>query len=177
MNCPVEAQSSETLRQRARELAKPVGLEEPADLFEVVEFELAGERFALELPRIREVIPLRRLTRVPCTPTFVSGILNVRGRVVSIIDLAVVLQLPERELGEDGRAIIMASEKMEFGILADRIVSIRSVDRASIQPGLSSLNGKSATYTKGVTEDGLAVLDGDRILEDEDLIVHEEVQA
>ena len=167
----------EILLERARELAAPVGEDEHEDRLEVVEFALGEERYGLELPLIREVRPLGAVTRVPCTPSFVFGVLNVRGRVVSVIDLAPVLELPPLELGDDCHVLILGSGSMEFGIVSDRVTCVRSVEKDSLQPGLPSLAGKRAEYTKGVTGDGLAVLDGERILEDETLIIHEEVEA
>ncbi len=81
-------EKARTLKERARALAREAaGIEEDESHLEVVEFMLAHERYALELTHIREVYPLKELTPLPGTPDFVLGIINVRGQILSIVDI------------------------------------------------------------------------------------------
>ncbi len=78
------------MQQRARELARPLadGAAE-GEHIEVLEFILAHERYAIETAWVQEVYPLRQLTPLPGTPAFVLGVVNVRGKIISVMDLRV----------------------------------------------------------------------------------------
>lgn len=108
------------LAERARALARRVEGEDRGETLQVVEFSLASERFGIEMSFVREVYPLRDLVQVPCTPGFIRGIVNVRGRLISVTDLKTFFDLPNEGLGEMNRIIIVAAGGMETGILADR---------------------------------------------------------
>ena len=169
-------QELEILKARSRALAvmDEKGKEEKAYL-EVVEFLLAHEKYALELTHIREVYPLRELARLPCTPPFVLGIINVRSQILSVIDLKKFFELPEAGLTNLNRVIILQSDEMEFGILADEILGMRSIPVSAIQPSLPTLTGIRAEYLKGVTADPVVIFDGEKILSDKNIIVHKEI--
>ena len=161
-----------TLRERAKALARePVGAEEDEEYLEVAEFMLAHERYALELTHIREVYPLKELTPLPGTPDFVLGIINVRGQILSIIDIKRFFDLPEKGLTNLNQVIILQSDEMEFGILADEILGTRSIPASTIQTSLPTLTGIRAEYLKGVTGDRVVILDGEKILSDEKIVV------
>ncbi len=166
---------TEILRSRAEELAKPDNGVNKADSFcEVLEFMLAHEKYALELPYIREVYPLKELTPVPCTPDFVLGIINFRGQILSIIDLKKFFALPARDIDEHNRVIVIYSNDMEFGILADAVIGTKSVQISDIQSSLPTLTGTLSEYLKGVTKDRVIILNGEKILSDKSLIVYNE---
>jgi len=165
-------EKARTLRERARALARePEGIEEDESHLEVVVFMLAHERYALELTHIREVYPLKELTPLPGTPDFVLGIINVRGQILSIIDIKRFFELPEKGLTNLNQVIILESEEMEFGILADEILGTKSIPASAIQASLPTLTGIRADYLKGVTGDRVVILDGEKIVSDEKMVV------
>ncbi len=171
-----QTRKAEILRQRARLLAKESEkIKEDAEHLEIVEFLLAHERYGMELIHIREVYPLKKMTRVPCTPPFVLGIINFRGQILSIIDIKKFFDLPERENTEQKRVIVLCSEEMEFGMLTDEILGVKSVPLSDIQTSVETLNGIRAEYLRGITEDRLIILNGAKILSDKNIVVHEEV--
>jgi purine-binding chemotaxis protein CheW len=160
------------LKERARALAKQSkGIEGEGAYLEVVEFMLAHERYALELTHISEVYPLKELTPLPGTPDFVLGIINVRGQILSIVDIKKFFELPEKELTNLNQVIILQSEEMEFGILADEILGTRSIPASAIQTSLPTLTGIREKYLKGVIGDGVVILDGEKILSDDSLLI------
>jgi purine-binding chemotaxis protein CheW len=111
---------------------------------------------------------------VPCTPAFVLGIINVRGRILSIVDLKKFFDLPEKGLGELNKVIILRSDSMEFGVLADAIVGVRALPLAGLQAAIPTLTGVREEYLKGITKDRVAVLDAGKILADKRIIVDEQ---
>jgi purine-binding chemotaxis protein CheW len=168
----------EILRARARALARPPESPPAADAsLELLEFRLARECYGLETRHVHEVYPLKDLTPLPCVPPFVLGIVNVRGRVTPVIDIKKFFDLPDKGLTDLHRIILVRGNDLEFGLLADVIVGVRTIPVGSLQPSLPTLTGIRADYLKGVTAERLVVLDLDRILADPKIIVHEEVES
>ncbi len=172
---PSALESRAVLRARARALAQERGQTGPAAaLVEVVEFSLATETYGFEAAFVREVYPLKEYTPIPGVPPFVLGIVNVRGQILSIIDLKKFFDLPERGLGQLNKLIILRSEQMELGILADDILGARSIDLDALQSAPSTVSGIGAQYLRGVTAERVIILDAQKLLNDDHIIVHQE---
>jgi len=164
------------LKARARALARETAREEaPGGRLEILEFSLAYERYGLETAFVREVHPLKELTRLPCTPAFVAGIINVRGQILAVIDLKRFFNLPEKGLSDLNKVIILRREGLEVGLLADAVMGVSPVPLAELQSSLPTLEGVDPDYLKGLTREALIILDAEKILTDPRLIVHEEV--
>lgn len=169
--------AAQILRSRALALARPPDDAPAVDtMLEVLEFRLAKERYALETRFVREVHPLKDLTPLPCTPPFVLGIVNLRGRIVPVLDLKKLFDLPEEGLTDLHRIIMVQGNGLELGLLADATVGVRSIPADSLQPSLLTLTGVRSEYLTGVTPERLVVLDVDRLLADPKIIVHEDVE-
>jgi len=166
----------EILKSRARELSRAGEKKrEKTSHCEVLEFILGGEQYALETGHIREIYPMKEYTVLPCTPPFIMGIINVHRQVITIIDMKKFFDLPEKGLTDLNKVIIIRKDDMELGILADEVRSIRDIGEYELQPALSTLTDLRAEFLKGVTSEGLIVIDALRLLADERIIVHEEV--
>lgn len=164
------------LKERAQRLAQePVQQLIPEDQLEVVHFTLASERYGIESVHVREVYPYRELVRLPGAPDFVLGIMNVRGKIHSVVDMRRFFNLPAKGVHTLSKVIILQSSAMVFGILADAIHGVATVPLSEVQPGLLTFTGARAAYVRGVTTDGVTVLDGAKILGDRRLVVHMEV--
>jgi purine-binding chemotaxis protein CheW len=163
------------LKARALALAKIPEKKEASEYIEVVEFLLASERYGIQSTYVSEVYPLKELTPVPCTPKFVAGIINVRGKIISVIDIKKFFELPEKGLSDLNKVIIIHNHVMEFGILADAVLGAGLVPLLDIQTSLPTFTGVRAEYLRGLTKEGLVVLDAEKILSDKKIIVHEEV--
>lgn len=181
MEDPVKQKMSEEekaaiLRDRARKLAVEARTEEAGDEnLEIVQFMLSGERYGIESLYIREAYPLKEFTPIPCAPAFVLGVINVRGQVLSIVDIGRFFDLPHRGITNLNRVIVLSSDSMEFGILADDILGVSLIPAKDIQESLPTLTGIRAEYLKGVTKERVTVLDAAKILSDKNMIVHQEV--
>jgi purine-binding chemotaxis protein CheW len=169
--------AAEILRSRARALARaPQATEAAGSSLEVLEFRLARESYAVETRHVQEVYPLKNLTPLPCTPPFVLGVVNVRGRITPVIDIKKFFDLPDQGLTDLHRVILIRGGGLELGLLADVIVSVRRVPLDGLQASLPTLTGIRAEYLKGVTAERLVVLDLDRLLADPKIIVNEAVE-
>ena len=173
---PTAEETKRVLEERARALTRePAQAESDDDWIEVVEFTLAHERYAIASEHVREVYPLEELTPLPCTPSFVLGIVNLRGEILSVIDIKKFFDLPEKGLTDLNKVIVLESEDMVFGIVADAISGVRRILRTDIQPSLPTLTGIREDYLQGVTAERVVVLDAGKLLNDEKLIVNEQV--
>lgn len=171
-----DSEKHKILRERARKLATEVKADKTGEEnIEIMEFMLSGERYGIESLYIREAYHLKEFTPIPCTPAFVLGVINVRGQVLSIIDIGRFFDLPNKGITDLNRVIVLSSYTMEFGILADDILGVSMVPVKDIQESLPTLTGIRAEYLKGVTNDRVTILDAKKILTDKNLIVHEEV--
>jgi purine-binding chemotaxis protein CheW len=140
---------------------------------EVVEFLLASEHYGIELTYIREIHALSEFTPLPGTPAFVLGLTNVRGQILSVIDIKKLFDLPEKGLTDLNKVIVVRTNQMELGILADAVLGVRSIALKEFQTSLPTLTGIRAEYLKGITKDPLVVLDIDKILCDEKIVVND----
>lgn len=164
------------LKTRAEALAREPAPAQAADAhLEAVEFLLAYERYAIESRYVREVYPLENLTPLPGTPSFVLGIVNVRGEILPVIDIKTFFDLPGKGLTDLNKVIVLHSDGMLFGILADAIVGVRSIPLADIQPSFPTFTGLRKDYLKGVTSERTVILDAERLLADERIVVEEQV--
>jgi purine-binding chemotaxis protein CheW len=164
------------LRKRAKALSRQLEQDQGAGTsLDILEFLLAYETYAIEMRWVAETYPLKDLTPLPCTPAYVAGIINVRGRILSVIDIRKFFDLPEKGLTNLNKVIIVDNGEMEFGILADEILGTRSIQLSEIQAPLPTLIGIREEYLKGVTRERTAILDGAKLLSDRSLIVHEEI--
>lgn len=162
------------LRERARELARESGSADAGlETLELVEFVVAGEHYAISLEHVREVGVLKELTPVPRTPNFVLGIINLRGEIHTLIDLRAFFDLPRNALTDLNRILILASDDLRVGLLADSIRGVRSLLLTDLQPVLPTLTEKRAAYLRGITVDRLIVLDASRLLDDPSLMVQD----
>lgn len=175
---PAPAEQKETLKARAKVIAQePAAQEDAEERIEIVEFLLAYERYGIESSYVREIHPLKELTPLPCTPAFVLGIVNIRGQILSVLDIKKFFDLPEKGLTDLNKVIIVRMQGMELGILADAILGVRSIPRKEIQPSLPTLTGIRENYLTGVTKERAVILDAAKLLSDRKIIVQEEVEA
>jgi len=150
-----------------------VKINEAKDYLKIVEFSLASETYGIESEYVREIYPLKYFRTIPGVPSFVLGIINVRGQIVSVIDFKKFFGLPEKGIGELNKVIIIHNEQMEFGILADLIHGANSVPIDKIQTSPFSISQINAGYLKGVTDNNIIILDAEKILGDANIIVHQ----
>jgi purine-binding chemotaxis protein CheW len=170
---PTPEERRRTLERRAAALAREPERDagEAGASLHVVEFLLAPERYAVETRYVREVWPLRGFTPLPETPPFILGVVSVRGRIQSVVDIRKFFDLPAKGLTERNKVILLDDGRMDFGILADDICGVRSIPREALQESLPTLTGIRGEYLRGVTDDRVVILDAERMLSDERMVV------
>ena len=169
-------QKKKILKQRADLLKIQIKKEDiSGEIMAGLEFILADERYAIDSTYVSEVIPLKDLTSLPCTPDFILGIINVRGKIISVIDLKKFFNLPEKGITNLNRVIIVKHDGIELGILADEIAGSMQISLNKLQSKITTITEVQDDFIIGVTEDRLIVLDIKEFLLNEKLIINEEV--
>ena len=164
------------LKIRAIAMAKePEHKTTALNMIEVVTFMLATENYGIESAFIKEVYPLKDFTPLPGVPSYILGIINVRGQILPVVDLKKFFNLPEKGLGELNKVIILRDDQMEFGILADVVHGTQSIEIEEIKVLPSTISGIREVYLKGVTKDNLIILNAEKLLTDKRIIVNSEV--
>lgn len=159
------------LKERAEVLSKTIAVQDfKVDSIDIIPFKLDQENFALETKYIKEVYPLKDYTFLPCAPPFMYGLINVRRRILPIIDLKVLFSLPN-DVNIKKELLIIENEDIEFAILIDGFSGIRTILQNELQTTLPTLIGIRQDFLKGVIVDGTVILDGQKLLTSSYLVI------
>lgn len=140
---------AEALRERAARLSRPPE-EELAETRRVIMFDVAGERYGLAIENVREIFRPRGITPVPGAGTHVAGVANLRGEIVTVLDLAGILEVRNgEEQHADLQIIIAEEEDGSAGLLVDRITGIVDIAINAVEPPLNTLEKVRAEHLLG----------------------------
>jgi purine-binding chemotaxis protein CheW len=167
------ADTKTILKKRAQALAAipSADSDNDTDTIEILVFELAQECYAVETRYIREACPLDNLTALPCTPDFVKGVVNLRGEIVSVVDIKRFFGLPEKGITHLNKLIVLESDTMKFAILADHLIGVRPLPLSHLRAAQTVSSAINGRYVRGITTTGLALLDAGVLLSDEKMII------
>lgn len=152
------------------------------DMLPLLSFSMGEERFGLGLHYIQEVQPLKQemWSLVPCTPDFIVGAVNIRGRIYSIMNIAAYLEIGVEVHMEEAHVLLIRGEtvpdrmSMEFCILAEGRPKLEQVPLTAVQPAIGTLSAKRQELIQGVTSDMLMILDLEKLISHSGIIVREE---
>jgi len=125
-----------------------------AEELKVIVFTLAHEEYGIEVDNVRTIERMCPITRVPKTPKFVKGVINLRGVVIPVIDLRGRFGLPETEPDENARIIIVAASGLEVGFIVDSANDVMDVMSDAIEHPPEVVGGIKAKYLSGVAKIG-----------------------
>ena len=116
---------------------------------QVIVFRLAGEWYGVEISKVREVIRVDKITRLPSSPEHIAGIISLRGNILSVTDLKTIFHLPDEEPTGKSRIISIEHQAWETGLLVDEVVQSIEVPVGKIEPPLPTLPAVGGRYVKG----------------------------
>lgn len=147
----------------------------------VIVFSLADEQYGIEVDKVKTIERIMPMTRVPKTPPFVKGVINLRGVVVPVIDLRGRFGLPESEYTNDSRIIIVAVGDLEVGMIVDSASDVVDVDSDSIVDPPEVVGGIKAKYLRGIAkmedERLLVMLNLQEVLNKSEIVQLEEMEV
>lgn len=138
---------------------------------QLVTFNLGKEEFAVPILQIQEINRLVDITKVPRSPDFVEGVINLRGKVIPIIDLRKRFGLPQAELGKYARIVVVNMEGRMVGLIVDSVSEVLRLSEGAIEPPPPVVAGIDSEYIRGLGKlDGrlLILLDLSKILTKEE---------
>jgi len=141
-----------------------------SDTVELATFYVGEALCGMDILKVQEINKLIEMTRVPQAPEYVLGILNLRGEIVTIIDLGKKLHLKSTEMSDKTRNIIVSSNGEHIGLMVERISDVTQAEWANVEAPPANIGGVQGKYFIGVfkTEDRLiGILDVEKVLEEE----------
>lgn len=115
-------------------------------------FRLNEQEFGINVQNVIEVIPLPEITPVVHTPNFIKGVINLRGRIIAIIDLKVFFYLKHTDIGDDSKIVVVQSEDKVGGFIVDSISQINTHEEVKQDSIPATVTGKMAEYLSGVAK-------------------------
>ena len=137
------------------------------DLRQLVTCRIGREEFALDVLSVQEINRMVEITRVPKAPAYVEGVINLRGRIIPVLDLRRRFGLPSVEKSDNSRIMVVLVRQRMVGLIVDEVVEVLRIPKSTIEPPPSFGNSAAAEFTQGIgrIEDRLLiVLDLNRLL-------------
>lgn len=154
------------LQHRARQYASLLpDPDEATDMQTVLVFQLGKEHYGIDVTRVKGVRQSEKITPVPGVPRFYRGVVNIRGQILTVLDLLAFLEIANEHDTAPEELIIVQVHALELGLLAHHIQDVVTVTAQEIDP-LEEMR-----YALGMTKDRVIILDIMRLFEDERLIV------
>lgn len=130
------------------------------DEIQLVVFKLGREEYGVSILQVQEIKRMTDITRVPHTPEYIKGVMNLRGSVLPVVDLKKRLSLPPQEYSDDTRIIIVKVDEIAVGIIVDAVSEVLTISQENIEPPQTVVGGVTTNYLSGVgkLEDRLLIL-------------------
>ncbi|GKS10004.1 chemotaxis protein CheW [Paenibacillus chitinolyticus] len=147
----------------------------------IIVFALAHEEYGVEVDKVKTIERMQPMTRVPKTPAFVKGVINLRGVVVPVIDLRSRFGLPETEYSDNTRVIIVAVNELEVGLIVDSANDVIDLNEDNIENPPEVVGGIKAKYLHGIAKIGedrlLVLMNLEQVLNRDEIIQLEKIEA
>jgi purine-binding chemotaxis protein CheW len=134
---------------------------------QLVVFQLGAELYGVEIARVHEIIRLQTVTRVPRAPAFVDGVINLRGKVIPVVDMRRRFGLPSAEHTRASRIVVVEIGDQVVGIVVDGVSEVLRVSTATVEPPSPVVAGRDSEFLHGIAklpERLVMLLDLDRVL-------------
>ena len=154
--------------------------ENDGDQLQLVTFEVANEEFAVDILSVQEINRMMELTRVPQSPPEVEGVINLRGRIIPVIDLRRRFGLEEKQADEHSRIVVVEITGRVIGFIVDRVHEVLRIDSSVVEAPPSMITTVKSDYIAGVgkLDDRLLImLDLGRLFNAEFMQAAEQVAA
>lgn len=129
-------------------------------IYQLVSFVIENEEFGVDILKVQEIIRTVEITRVPKAPNFVEGVINLRGKIVPVIDLRKRFGIAEKEHDNETRIVVVELVDKVVGFLVDRVKEVIRVEKSVIEPPPELTTSIDSNYITGVAklQDRLLIL-------------------
>jgi purine-binding chemotaxis protein CheW len=142
------------------------------DYLQVVSFRLGDEDYAIEITKVKEIILIEGITRVPQMPAYIEGIINLRGTVIPVLDLRKRFGIAGQPRNEHTRIVVTRLEGRIVGMIVDAVSRVMKIPKADIQPPPETIATVAGDYLVGVAKLGdrmQILLDVEKVLRGDEL--------
>ena len=145
------------------------GQEHEGDLLQLVTFRIGEEEFGVDILSVQEIIRLMQITMVPHAAAFIEGVINLRGKVIPVVNMRTRFSMPALEHDGNTRIVVMELNQKIVGFLVDGVSEVLRIPASTVEPAPPVVCGIGSEYIRGVgkLEDRLLILlDLDTLLSD-----------
>ncbi len=137
------------------------------EFLQFVSFNLGDEEYAIEILKVQEIIRMIEITRVPNSPEFINGVINLRGRVIPVLDLGKRIGLSEKEHSGDSRIIVVELQNKVIGFIVDKVNIVLRINQNIVEPTPELMNKIESEFISGIAKmekNLLILLDLDKVI-------------
>jgi purine-binding chemotaxis protein CheW len=129
-------------------------------ILQLVTFKLENDEFGVDILKVQEINRMMNITKIPNTPSFTEGVINLRGKIIPIIDLRKKLGFESKIYDKATRIIVIELDGIVLGFVVDSVSEVLRIPRNTIEPPPSIIGGVESDYIEGVgkLEDRLLIL-------------------
>lgn len=146
---------------------------------QIVCFTIGNEEYGIEILKVQEILRLPQITTLPKAADFILGVIDLRGKILPIIDMSKRFGIESKTEMKDARAIVINIKGREVGLAIDSVSHVVKVDSNDIEPPPPIVKGISGRYIVGIAkvdEEFVVILDIDRIFSPNELLALEQVK-
>ena len=119
---------------------------------QLVVFDLADEGYGVDISSVREIIRMQDITTVPRTPEFVEGVINLRGKVIPVVDLRKRFGFPESDATKDTRIVVVDIGGQDIGVVVDSVTEVLRIGADAVEPPSSVITTADSEYLLGIAK-------------------------
>lgn len=135
---------------------------------QLVVFRLANEFFGIDIASVESIVKMQDITRLPQTPDFLEGIINLRGKILPVVDLRKRLNLPAVGKTLESRIVITSFSITTIGLIVDNVEEVIGIDDSLIEPPPSITSSVDIEFIRGIAKAGkmlILLLDLEKVLQ------------
>jgi len=120
------------------------------EVIQLVSFLLDKVEYGVDILSVHEILRIHEITRLPNTPDFIKGVINLRGNVIPVVDVRLRFGFPEADYTDLTRIIVIENEGKQVGLLVDNVHQVVRIGQASVDSPDELLEGVSQEFIKGI---------------------------
>lgn len=152
--------------------------DEDAQKDKYLTFKVAGEFYALEIKDILEIVGIQKITQIPDMPDYVKGVINLRGKIIPVVDVRLRFRLPEMAYHERTCIVVVDLNSSSVGFIVDEVSEVVTMPQANIDPAPQTSKGSKSRFVQGIGRMGdqvKIILSLEKLLKEDELAAFAEV--
>ena len=140
-----------------------------SEMLQLVTFKLAGQKYAVDILKVQEINNMKEITTIPNAPPFLEGAINLRGKVIPVINLGTKFGLEATTINEVAKIVIMDIRHVIMGVIVDAVSDVLRIPKDVVEPPPPVSASISTEFIAGIAklDEGLVILlDMDKLLDD-----------